>query len=880
MPHTPELHEDIHLLGSLLGATLKEQAGPQFYKDVERLRSLAKTACISNKTKDYDAIQAIIAKVSDKQLLQYARAFTHFLNLANVTESTHATFALRKKQDNGLLAGELFDVTIPALLQKGISKAQLHKSLLNLDIDLVFTAHPTEVKRRTIIQKHRYIARLLRDRHTPGLTDCERHRNTENLHTLVTSAWQTDEIRRTRPTPQEESKWGLAVIESTLWDAVPRFMRQLDLASQRYCNKGIPTNATPIHFGAWMGGDRDGNPNVTHDITEEVCLLHRWMAADLFERDIHKLLHRLSMKDCSPALRKRVGKDAREPYRALLHDVRAKLHNTRAWAEARLKGHEHFDRKSIYLDNEELIAPLQLCYDSLMASKGSRIANSTLLDTLRRAHIFGLTLAKLDIRQESDRHTALMAAVTQAIGLGDYAQWPEKKRAAFLNQELQSKRPLIPHDIALESDEQEVWDTFKTIAKEPNGTFAAYVISMASTPSDVLAVQLLQQEANVKHLLRVVPLFETLDDLNNAPEAMAALFKTPGYLDEANHKQEVMIGYSDSGKDAGKLAASWAQYEAQEKLTAVAKSHSVTLTLFHGRGGSVGRGGGPVQSALHAQPPGSVDGRMRVTEQGEVIQQKYGLRDWALHNLKIYATSVLEATLNPPPAPKPAWRKLMKEMSATSVKAYRGVVRHDKNFVPYFHQVTPAAALGSLLISSRPAKRKTQGGIESLRAIPWIFAWTQMRLMLPAWLGIGKALDMAMKKGHIKTLCQMEHEWPFFYNLLDMLDMVLAKADERISHYYESALADKTVRPFGKTLRDALKHTQDTANKLVDTIQLKEERMRFREAILLRKPYADPLNFLQIEVLKRHRELPDNNTLNDALMLTIAGIAAAMKNTG
>jgi phosphoenolpyruvate carboxylase len=630
-----------------------------------------------------------------------------------------------------------------------------------------------------------------------------------------------------------------------------------------------------------MGGDRDGNPNVTAEVTREVCLLSRWMAADLYAREINKLVQRLSMERCSDELRQIVG-DVREPYRVYLRSIREKLAATKAWCEAGLEDRKTVSADLIYLNDDAFMEELKLCYRSLQENKGELIADRGMLNLIRRVSCFGLSLVKLDIRQEAPRHTDMVNAITEFLELGSYTEWSEEKRQEFLISECRSKRPLIPADLPMTDDQRELMHTLRTIAKLPAGSLGAYVISMASSPSDVLAVRLLQKEAGIEDPLRVVPLFETLDDLTECGNTLHTLFSIPWYKADIQGDQEVMIGYSDSGKDAGKLAASWAQYKAQETLTQIAKQHGIRLNLFHGRGGSVGRGGGPVEHALLAQPPGTVDGRIRVTEQGEVIQQKYSIPDVAILNLMQYTAAVTEATLTPPPEPKPEWRELMDKMSDVSCSEYRSIVRGHPDFVKYFRQVTPEQELGSLYIGSRPAKRKAGGGIESLRAIPWVFAWTQTRLMLPAWLGTGAAMQMAVDEGEEQVLQEMIEQWPFFYFFMDMLDMVLAKAALRIAAYYDECLASDDVKALGQELRDKLASTQQVAEYIVKDLPVKEERATLRASVHVRSIYADPLNLLQGEVMRRIRNGPEerSDVLNDALMVTIAGIAAAMKNTG
>jgi phosphoenolpyruvate carboxylase len=407
----------------------------------------------------------------------------------------------------------------------------------------------------------------------------------------------------------------------------------------------------------------------------------------------------------------------------------------------------------------------------------------------------------------------------------------------------------------------------------------SYVISMASQPSDVLAVVLLLKESGVRFPMRVVPLFETLADLDNAPGCIDVLLGIDWYRAYTDGRQEVMIGYSDSAKDAGALAAAWGQYRAQEALPEVCKRHGVALTLFHGRGGTVGRGGGPSHLAILAQPPGSVDGSLRVTEQGEMIRYKFGIPDIAVRNLELYAGSVLQASLVPPITPAPEWRALMDDMAEKAHELYRSLVWEEPEFVPYFRQITPEQELAKLPLGSRPAKRKSDGGVESLRAIPWIFAWTQIRLMLPAWLGSAPALEDALARGQGTVLEEMKARWPFFSTYLEMLEMVLAKTEPEIARYYEERLVTAELRPLGACLRQFLQDARELIPRLDGRTDLLEENSVIRQSIEVRNPYIDPLHYLQAELLRRDREQP-NQTVEQALMVTMTGIATGMRNTG
>jgi phosphoenolpyruvate carboxylase len=510
------------------------------------------------------------------------------------------------------------------------------------------------------------------------------------------------------------------------------------------------------------------------------------------------------------------------------------------------------------------------------------IANGQLLDTLRRIRCFGVPLVRIDVRQESTRHTDAIAELTRYLGLDDYESLSEADKQAFLIRELNSRRPLVPLKWQPSADTQEVLETCRVIAEAPQGSIAAYVISMAKVPSDVLAVHLLLKEVGCPFTLPVVPLFETLDDLNNADDVITQLLNIDWYRSLIQGRQMVMIGYSDSAKDAGVMAASWAQYRAQDALIKTCEKAGISLTLFHGRGGSIGRGGAPAHAALLSQPPGSLKGGLRVTEQGEMIRFKFGLPEVAISSLALYAGAILEANLLPPPKPKKEWIEVMDILSDTSCEMYRGYVHKTPEFVPYFRAATPELELGNLPLGSRPAKRRPNGGVESLRAIPWIFAWTQNRLMLPAWLGAGAGLQKAIDAGKRQTLATMCSDWPFFSTRIGMLEMVFAKADLWLAEYYDQRLVDKSLWPLGQQLRDQLAADINVVLAIANDDHLMADLPWIAKSIALRNVYTDPLNVLQAELLHRSRqqEHVTDARVEQALMVTIAGVAAGMRNTG
>ncbi|NVK40450.1 MAG: phosphoenolpyruvate carboxylase [Oceanospirillaceae bacterium] len=861
------LRDDVRMLGDCLGQTIENQLGEAFLDKVEHIRKLAKAGRVEQDS-EHDELLSVLETLSEDEVLPVARAFTQFLNLANIAEEHHRV--RRHLEDLGQDTPESIGQLFRRLLERGVSVQQIADGLGDMAVDLVLTAHPTEVNRRTLIQKFDAIADCLKR--------LDRGEKVEHrLRELISQIWHTDEIRKQRPTPVEEAKWGFAVIENSLWQAVPKFLRHLDEQLHEVLGVCLPLDCCPVRFASWMGGDRDGNPNVTAAVTEEVLLLARWQAADLYYRDVDLLRAELSMSHCNSELRNRVS-GAAEPYRELLAEVRDALGRTKSWLKARLRG-ETAPPKAVLLREEELLEPLLLCYRSLSECGMQIIAEGMLQDLIRRVACFGMTLVRLDIRQNADRHAEVFDELTAFYGLGRFSEWDEQRRCDYLLGELRSRRPLLPRQWQPSESVQEVLDTCRVTAETEARSLGSYVISMASNPSDVLAVVLLLQEMGIRHNMRVVPLFETLDDLDGARDCIDALLSIDWYREYIAGHQEVMIGYSDSAKDAGQLAAAWGQFKAQESLTALCQQHDVRLTLFHGRGGTVARGGGPSHTAILAQPPGSVDRSLRVTEQGEMIRFKFGIPEIATRNLELYAGAVLQATLDPAPGPQPEWREQMERMAAEGMREYRAVVREDEHFVPYFRAATPELELAKLPLGSRPAKRRAEGGIESLRAIPWIFAWTQIRLMLPAWLGSDNALNTAVGGGQLPLLHRMYRDWPFFHANIDMLEMVLAKGDPDIAAYYDTRLVSEELRVLGSSLRGRLMRAIELVNEIKQQDCLLTDKPVIRQSIEVRNPYIDPLHFLQAELLLRDRTQPDSR-LERALMVTMSGISAGMRNTG
>jgi len=899
-----------------------------------------------------------IEGLAPEDVVVLADAFGMMLTLENIAEDVHIKRVADELGDPDVLVKRTVEC-LGSLMKGGersgpVAPEAVTAALQQMDVDFVFTAHPTQVMRQGRLAKCQEIRAIMRRLSGPGLSHLERMDLMEKLRLQVHLCWRTDSLRRKPPSPQEEQRSLLSYVPESIFPAVPVLLRRLDAALARAGLPTLPLAASPFRFSSWMGGDRDGNPNVTATVTREVVLTTRITAATMYFEAVQQLMSSLTLSGVtsefnalveasSKRLERRFGdreaisrmrrgrgygqffapNPANEPYRRMLAEVRDRLWETKESLQKWLnQGHQMpaelarapatgslggADYLGPYTSKEELLEPLLAIHASLVASGDAFVADGPLSDLIRQVACFGLAMTALDIRQESTRHSDAMQAITQYLGLGPYSEWAEEQKVQFLEGELASRRPLIPQEIMAEArrpyggaqrqpilsaEAHEVLATFAVIAELPLDSLGSYVISMAQSASDVLCVRLLQREFGVREpMLRVAPLFETLDDLQNAPVSLRTLFKSQPYREQhvVGGVQEVMIGYSDSGKDAGRLAAAWAQYEAQEKLLEVAAEFGVELVFFHGRGGTVGRGGGPVQVALRSQPAGSIQkGRMRVTVQGETIERQFGEVDSACRTLDTYISSMLEAELCRPAAVKPEWRAAMKKFQMVSCEAYRDVVFQDPRFVAYFRDVTPSAELGRANIGSRPAKRKAVDSVSSIRAIPWIFAWTQTRFNLPVWLGVGEALASAASHPAERAVLQdMYENFMFFRSVIDLLAMVFEKSDPNIAKLYDAVLAtSEELKAMGAELGANFLATRATVLSLagLEAPSAEGGGSWLKQKCDARNVYITPLNIMQVRCLQQSRKATaagaPQEQLGDALLLTVKGIAAGLQNTG
>ncbi|MGZ3797125.1 MAG: phosphoenolpyruvate carboxylase [Pseudobdellovibrionaceae bacterium] len=879
------LKEDVHLLGDLLGEVLSEQLGPEFLESVEKVRKLSKGGR-AGEDKDFYDLLSLLKDLSAEQMMPLSRAFSQFLSLANFAENHHRIRRRRDYERSEARAqrGSTEDV-ITQLLRQGQSPERIFQTVKDLRIHLVLTAHPTEITRRSLQSKYLSIAENLNTKDRTDLTPREQRDLRVALKREIMAAWMTSEIHEERPTPLEEARGGLVVFETVLWNALPSYLRTMDEMLRKHTGHSLPLDSCPIRFDSWMGGDRDGNPAVTAEMTRKSVYMARWLAAELYYVELEALLKDLSMQEASAELRTVVGKSS-EPYRALLRPLREQMRATGFHYYELYKGHVHPGKnprileEKCFTEPQELLTPLTLAYRSLMETGAGLIADGRLVDVIRRLYVFGLTLVRLDLRQDASRHSSLLGAIFQARGMEDYQSLSEEQKQKVLVKDLESSQLTLPETLSLNEEDADTLECFQTLATLPADSMGGYVISMARTPSDVLAVEWLQKACAVKAPLRVVPLFEKVEDLRNSDRTLQALFAVPWYLQKIKGQQEIMIGYSDSAKMAGRLTASWELYQAQERITQVCARYGVHSTLFHGRGGTVSRGGGPTYQAIAAQPPGSLQGSMRVTEQGEMILAKFGLPELAIRNLELYSSAVLESTLLPTLPPSPSWRARMQELSHSAELSYRQVIEQRPDFIKYFQAATPEEELSFLNIGSRPPRRKGSGAIKSLRAIPWSFAWTQTRLHLPTWLGMDTAFAQSIEKGALEELHTMYEQWPFFRSTIDLVEMVLAKSDARIAALYDEALVDDSLKPLGEEMRQRLHKITEIILQINQHTSLLEDNPTLKRSIQVRNPYVDPINLMQIELLRRLRKNPHSEVFKKALIITINGIAAGMRNTG
>jgi phosphoenolpyruvate carboxylase len=888
------LRDDVRALGAIVGEVIAEQCGEAVFKAVEQIRRAAITQRETGRRGD---LRALIDSLDSSAATDVIRGFSAYFQVVNIAEKVHRIRRRREwLRDHEQLRSDSLEAAVRLLAEHCPEASEAEAFLAGLLIEPVFTAHPTEPTRRTILLKQQQLARRLVERMDSSLTPQEEATLLENIRAQVTSMWQTEEHPSTGITVSDEREQVLFFLAESIYRVIPSVYEHLDMAIARVWGDTAvrPRPGIIFRFGSWVGGDMDGNPNVGPDTIRETLLLHRGTVLDLYRGELRKVAHELSQSPSrigfAPALLaqsrayslafphvlEQVPPRHRDmPYRVFCAQMAHRLAATRA-GEA--------DR---YPSAGEFIADLRCVADSLAANKGQNAGLFAVDRLLWRAETFLFHLATLDLRQDSHVHRACIAHCLRD------AQWMTRPRA----ERAERLRHLLDEGAQCPlTDQAEAACTLEVFraAGEALNTYGAraigpYIISMAQGADDVLSVLLLARWAGLADgdgvvPLDIAPLLETVDDLERGPEIVAELLDDRVYrahLAQREQHQVVMIGYSDSNKDSGLAAARWALHQAEEQLVAVAEARGLDLTLFHGRGGTISRGGGRTHTAALAAPRGAVRGRLRVTEQGEIINAKYGLRGIAIRTLEQAASSVVEASLRDGGTPPPdLWRTIMDEIAIESRRAYRALVHEDEDFYAYFRQATPIDVIERMNIGSRPASRRAMQGIRDLRAIPWVFAWTQVRAILPGWYGVGTGLEAAIAQYGEAPLKEMFRQWMFMRATLDDLEMVLAKCDMHVAWRY-AELADEELQHYHAIICAEFNRTVEVVLRLKGAEELLESDPTLSRTIRLRNPYVDPMSLLQVDLLRRWRDGGRrDDALFRALLLSVNGIAHGLQNTG
>lgn len=871
---------------------------------MERIRTAAKLFRADPSGETRDALTEAVSEVPESLRNDTIHAFSVYFQLVNLAEQNHRLRRHRDYDRAQHVGRGTFREAMVTLRDRGLDAAGVEQLLTEVGIELVLTAHPTEALRRTVLDKHNKISAYLEEMDDPRKTSRELAALRERIRTEIVALWQTRSVRKQRITVLDEVRNGLYFLDQILFDVLPDVHQKLEHAvNEVYSGEHIEVPSV-IRFGSWMGGDRDGNPNVTAKITEQTLLLHCDLALNKYEAKLRTLGRDLSssveLVGADEALLASLDKPSDEPYRAKINQMLEKLSNTRASIHGKpVDG-------PTYANAEELMADIELMAGSLNRHRGERLVDTFLRPFLLQVKLFGFHMVTLDIRQHSGVHEQAVAELFQVAGLPDYMACDEAKRVQLLSDCLASPRPI-----------RNPYHTYSPITTEALAVFDCirrghalygtdcikdYLISMTQGASDLLEVLLLAKESGLfgwpegpahppKSDLNVVPLFETIEDLEAAPEIMQSLFENPVYRRQVkahDERQEIMLGYSDSNKDGGYLTANWSLYTAQRKLLAVAKRDGVKLKFFHGRGGALGRGGGPVEQSILAQPTEALRGHVKITEQGEVISQRYSHPGIAERSLESAMAAVLIGAtrdVSEDGDEQARWFELLAQASASSFAAYRSLVFEDPDFLAYFHQATPIDEIGKMNIGSRPAKRNNSARIEDLRAIPWVFSWTQSRHLLPAWYGFGQAMEktLAAEPSSLDAFRAMYQRWGFFRTIVDNLQMALAKADMLVAKEYARLAGEVGERIFAK-IEDEYQRSRRVVLQITGYAELLDNRAVIQESIALRNPYVDPLSFLQVNLLRALRSTAEEDDQREALLadtlLTINGIAAGLRNTG
>jgi phosphoenolpyruvate carboxylase len=912
------LRRDVRFLGHILGEVLVHQGGHGLLDVVEKIREMSKSLRAHFVPEIYEEFKRTIGSLDPEIRHQVIRAFAIYFQLVNIAEQNHR---IRRKKDYERSSGEIIqpgsiESIVLELKNQNIPPTEVKEILQGISLELVMTAHPTEAMRRAVLDIHQRISNDVMKLDNPTLTYREREQLREKLLGEVLNLWQTDELRDRKPTVIDEVRNGLYYFDETLFEVLPEVYYELE----RCLNKYYPNEAWHVpsflRFGSWIGGDRDGNPSVKANVTWETLGLHRQLALQKYEEILKETVNHMSFSKnivgVSDELLDSIQKDRealgnsqdvwrneKEPYRIKVTYMIERIHNT---------GNPQIPVDQKYNNPEQFIEDLKIIDNSLRGHFATYVADVKISKLIRQVELFGFHLSTLDIRQHSKEHEQAMAEILAKMGITEnYSLLSEEEKIALMSSILNDPRPITSPYLAYSEGTQECLDVYKTVQRAQKefgrNCISSYLISMTQGASDLLEVLVFGKEAGlykresdgtVTCTFQSVPLFETIDDLHAAPEIMNTLFEIPAYkasLDPETQLHEIMLGYSDSNKDGGVITANWELRMALQDITEAARKHGVKLKFFHGRGGALGRGGMPLNRSILAQPVDTLGGGMKITEQGEVLSSRYSQKGIAYRSLEQATFALITAsTLARSPQHDPSeeqWEAIMKGISEKAQTKYQDLIFRDEDFLTFFKESTPLPEIGELNIGSRPSKRKNSDRFEDLRAIPWVFAWTQSRYLLPAWYAAGSGLQ-SFYQGKLENLATLKHmyeSWSFFRTMIDNLQMALAKADLLIAEEYSNLVKDSLIaeRIFG-LIREEYELTSSLILQITGQHEILDNVPVIQESIRLRNPYVDPLSYMQVELLTELRELRDNNG-DDAILLrevllTINGIAAGLRNTG
>ena len=912
-----QLSENIRFLGELLGQTIVQQAGEQVFAMEERIRALAK-ARHADAPGTPQQIEKIIGELVDDPALtsDILKAFSTFFQLVNLAEEHERIRILHQREDQALANDHDMDesifTAIESLQREGFDANQVEGMLAHMLIMPVFTAHPTESRRRTIRQIMGQLSTSLQQLRRSSTHEYQRENIINELRSAITLLWQSDESRMRRPTVMDEVRnTGLYFFEHTLLDVVPKIYERLERALAKYYPEHSWNVPTLLKFGSWIGGDRDGNPFVSNDTTESAIRAQTELILERYADDVQALYEILS-----PALG-RTGFDSEfldelrteisslpesevetverfhnEPYRQKLILLYRRLKATSE--QNQVTWSQTSTNPRAFSTPDQFLNELNKIRRSLCENNGERLAEGKLHHLIRRVETFGFHLASIDIRQHSQKHEAALAEIFKTYGIeSNYLELSEAQRVDLLARETANRRPLTA-SLNFSDATNETVSLFRSIkqahCKSGRASIPAYVISMTESVSDLLEVLLLMSDADLFGEMDLVPLFETVEDLQVAPAVMAKLFENPVYqqhLALRGQAQQIMVGYSDSNKDGGFLRANWMLFTAQRNLAQTCHNHGVDLTLFHGRGGSIGRGGGPANRAILAQPIESIRGRIRVTEQGEVVSSRYTHHEIASRHLQQLLHAMICSNGKRPEYEKlERWSEIMDELSRGAFKKYRQLVEQQA-FIDYFQAATPIAHIDQLNLGSRPSRRKTTQAISDLRAIPWVFAWTQSRTNLPSWYGVGTAFEQFTagpnRSERLEELCEMYRYWPFFTTLLNNVHLGIGRADIQIAEYYSQLDPQPSAQPIFADIRSEFQLSTSMLLQVTEQKEILDTEKWLQHSIRMRNPYIDPLNYIQVALLARFRDCTDEAeqaTLQRMILQSVNGIAAGLQSVG